>query len=289
MNWDDLRFVLALHRTGTLSAAGEALDVSHTTVARRLKSIEETLGARLFDATPEGYLATAAGLEAAEGAARIEAEALSIEAQLVGRDAHLRGTLHVSTMDLLARRYAGAIAAFVADHPSIDLSLTVADARASLPRREADVLIRLTNSPPESLVGRRIERLEFAAYGHVDLVCEAGETAGFEDLPWVSWTEGAESDWLDQWLRANAPEARVAMRIDASASTILDIVLSGVGVHFLPRFVAERHPELRRIGDVRPEFSTDVWLLTLPALRRNPRVRAFMDWISSAGLDRQIP
>jgi len=61
MDWNYLPFVLALSRHGSLSAASRSLSVEHTTVSRRLASLEETLRARLFDRTPDGYVATAVG------------------------------------------------------------------------------------------------------------------------------------------------------------------------------------------------------------------------------------
>src|SRR5687767_7449391 len=118
VDWDDLRYVLAVSRDRTLSRAAASLGASHTTVGRRLRSIEESLGVRLFDATPDGFMPTAAGLDIAEVAERMEGELLSLEGRVLGRDARLHGALRVATMDILFRRHHRAFSSFLERYPS---------------------------------------------------------------------------------------------------------------------------------------------------------------------------
>ena len=101
MDWDDARYVLAIHRGKTLSAAAVTLGVTRTTVGRRLQSAEARLGVRLFDRTETGLAATAAGEELADTAERVETEIQLAEGKLLGRDAELRGRLRVSTVDFV--------------------------------------------------------------------------------------------------------------------------------------------------------------------------------------------
>ncbi|MCW6512396.1 helix-turn-helix domain-containing protein [Lichenifustis flavocetrariae] len=61
LDWDDLRFFLAVARLGSLSGAAKQLHVAQSTVGRRLGSLEESLGVRLLNRTPDGYLPTMAG------------------------------------------------------------------------------------------------------------------------------------------------------------------------------------------------------------------------------------
>ena len=102
MDWDDLRFVLATARAGTLVAAATSLNVTHTTVSRRLRSLEDELGVLLFDRTPDGWLPTAAGEDLVDTAARMEVDVLSLEGRVLGRDRQLTGALEVTTIDSLA-------------------------------------------------------------------------------------------------------------------------------------------------------------------------------------------
>src|SRR5689334_14747142 len=112
MDWDDLRYVLAISRDRTLSRAAVSLGASHTTVGRRVRALELKLGVRLFDQTPDGFMPTAAGQDIAEVAERMEGDMLSLEGRVLGRDARLQGRLRVATMDILFRRYHAAFSSF---------------------------------------------------------------------------------------------------------------------------------------------------------------------------------
>ncbi len=282
MDWDDLRYVLAVSREQSLSLAAARLGVAHTTVGRRVRAIEEALGVRLFDKTPEAFVPTEAGQDIAEVAERMEGEVLSLEGRVFGRDNQLDGKLRVTTMDLVFRGYSGAFASFVAKYPSIEMTVTFSDTHASLARREADVALRLTSSPPEQLVGRRVGRVDFAVYASKELVEAAGPGAPLSAFPWIHWDEKLGMTWLDDWLAERAPNARIAMRLGGTSTDLREVVAAGIGVHFLAIFDGDQDPRLARIGPVERAYSRDVWLLTLPDLRHTSRIRAFMKHIESA-------
>ncbi len=282
MHWDDLRYVLALTRERTLSGAASKLSVRHTTVGRRLKEIEGTLGVRLFDRTPDGYMPTGAGQDLADVAERVEAEVLAAKGRVLGRDGELEGTLRVSTMDMLFRGYHEVFSSFVARYPSVELTVSTTDDEVSLTRRQADVVLRLTGKPPDHLVGRKVGRVEFAVYASKKLVARIGTKAPLEAYPWLNWDERLNAHWLDDWLRVNAPGARTVLWLDTSTLGLHAAVAAGLGVHFLACFDGDADPLLHRIGPVEPAFSRDVWLLTLRELRSTRRVRAFMDHVESS-------
>lgn len=280
LDWDDLRYVLAISRDRSASRAGERLGVSHTTVGRRLRAIEQALGVRLFDPTPDGFVPTPAGRDVAMVAERMEAELMSLEGRVLGSDQKLEGKLRVATMDLLFRRYERAFTTFMARYPSVELTVTASNEEVSLTRREADVALRLTRTPPEHLVGRKVGRLEFAVYASKALVERMGPTATLEDYPWLAWDEQRpDMRWLDAWLAANAPRARVAMRIDFNMLALRELIASGIGVHFLACSEGDTDQGLARISAIDPAHSRDVWLLTLRELRSTSRIRAFMDHV----------
>jgi len=282
MDWDDLRYVLAVSRDRSLSLAGAHLGVSHTTVSRRIRAIEEGLGVRLFDRTPDAFVPTAAGNDIAEVAERMEGEVLSVEGRVLGRDAELKGKLRVATLDLIYREHHAAFTSFMARYPSVELTVTFSDTEVSLNRREAEVALRMTSSPPEYLVGRKVGRVEFAVYGSRELVARAGKRATYADFPWLHWDERLNFRWLDDFLAKRAPGARIAMRIDVNTGMMRDVVAAGVGVHFLATFEGDADPRLVRIGPVEEGFGRDLWLLTLPDLRNTNRIRAFMDHVEES-------
>jgi len=277
MNWDDLRFVLALARHRTLSGAAKALGSSHTTVARRLQGLKSAIGTRVFEAIDDGYAPTPAGQQIVEVAERVEAEVLALEARVLGGDARLEGKLRVTTMDILFRRYEGAFTSFLDRFPGVEMTVGCSDAEASLARREADVALRMTNAPPEYLIGRKVGRMEFAVYASKRLAKRIGRTKPFTAWPWLHWDERLEARWLDAWLAANAPGAKIAMRVDMSSLALREAITAGIGVHFLACTEGDGDAALCRIGPVQEAYARDVWLLTLAELRTTTRVRAFID------------
>lgn len=281
VDWDDLRHLLALRREGSLSRAAEALGVTHTTVARRLRALEDDLGVRLFERTPGGYVPTPEGSELAETASRVEDLVLDAELRLSGRDRELSGKLRVTTLDIVSCGMPEVFSSFVQRYPSVELTLLTDDRALALHRREADVALRLTKEPPQALVGRKVTHLEFALYAHRDLQARAGEDAPLAAYPWLHWDErNVAAAWLDGWLAQHAPGARIAVRLDGQFAVLWNAVVDGVGVHFLPCRLADAEPRLVRLGDPVEEFRMPLWLLTLPELRDNRRVRAMMDHVA---------
>ncbi len=280
VHWDDLRYALAISRGGTLSAAAEALGVSHTTVGRRLRALEEQLGVRLFDATPEGFRPTAAGADLVAVAERMEVDTLSLEGRVLGRDERLTGALRVSAMELVFRASREAFTSFAVRYPSVALTVTATDNEVSLARREADVVLRLNNQPPPHLVGRRVGRMQFVAYAARSLVARVGDGAPLGAYPWIHWDERLNAAWLDAWLAQHAPGASVAMRVDVSAAAMHELIAAGAGVQFLAAVEGDADPSLVRVGPVDPYARRDLWVLTLPELRDTPRVRAFTDHVA---------
>lgn len=277
MDWDDLRYALAVARTRTLSGAGAMLGVSHTTVGRRIRALEERLGARLFDATPDGFTLTLAGQDLVAVAERMETDTLSLEGRVLGRDERLTGALRVSAMETVFRMFRSAFVSFTERFPGVALTVTTTDDEVSLSRREADVVLRLSNNPPDQLVGRRVGRLQFDAYAARSLVERVGKDAPLGAYPWLHWDERLGMDWLDAWLAKNAPGATIALRVDVGGAAMHELIAAGVGVQFLACLEGDADPALVRVGPMDPFASRDLWVLTLPELRDTPRIRAFTD------------
>lgn len=152
--------------TGSLSGAGGRLGVSHATVFRRLTDMEKRLGVALFERSRTGYTPNSAGEDLAAVARRVEADILGVERRLAGQDLKLSGSVRLTTTDTL---YAGLLAPALADfrvnYPDIELEVVVSNQVQSLSKREADIAIRPTRNPPETLVGRRVGSIRQAIYG----------------------------------------------------------------------------------------------------------------------------
>ncbi len=278
MQWDDLRFALALERNKTLSSAAKSLGVNHTTVARRIEALEEGLGTRLFDKTPTGYVPTQEGEDILLVAAKVENELLNLDRQVFGRDASLRGSLRVTTLDVFAIQHSSMFSSFCERYPEVTLETVLSNTPQSLTKREADIALRATNAPPPNLVGKKLGRLEFALYGAKRLVESREDPQDLESYPWLAWDEKLGARVTEAWMKKNVPKAHVAARLD-SGVTNLCFLRAGVGIAFAPCLWADELAEVVRLAEPLPDFGVDIWLLTHPDLRHTARVRAFMEHV----------
>lgn len=279
MNWDDLRFFLAIARAGSLTAAARQLGVNQSTVSRRLAAMEGQLGARLFERGGDGHALTAAGGEVLETAENVEDEVLRIDRRVVGRDTRLRGRLRVTCVDMWAASLAPHFARFVAEHPEIDLTVATSYQHLSLARREADVAIRATDKPPDTLIGRRLLTLAFAVYGAAEVVDALGREPDPSELTWIGW----ESEAYNRlFIKDHYPTAQFRHRVD-SLVVMRALVRAGLGVTVFACWRGDSDPRLRRVyAQPITDSGLHVWVLAHPDVRRAARVRAFTKFISEA-------
>lgn len=280
MEWDDARYLLAIAEGGTLLAASRSLRVSHPTVMRRLKRIEEVLGTRLFDRLPSGMAATAAGEEILLVARRIRGEFQDLERRLAGRDARPSGTLRVTTSDsLLIGLLAPLLASFRETYPEILLEVISTNEVFSLTKRDADIAIRPSRNLPENLIGRRLCGLAWAVFGSEPLLRSHEDQAELRDFPWVAPEEPLGGPILQDWFATEDLTPRVALRVN-SMLALAHAVADGVGLGLLPCFMTLRLPALRRLRGPLPDLDESLWLLLHRDLQKVARIRAFLDFMA---------
>jgi DNA-binding transcriptional LysR family regulator len=283
--WDDLRLVLAIAAAGTLSGAGRRLGLSHATVFRHLGNIESRLGVKLFDRGRAGYTPTVAGEETAAAARRIESEVLDVERRLAGQDLRPSGTVRVTTTDtLLDGLFSPIFADFRTAHPDIELEIAVSNQVFSLSKREADVAIRPSASPPETLVGRRIAPIAQAIYAHREFVPGEAGDVDIHALEWVGPDEGMAYRALERWMAGEGVNANCRYCVDTVAG-MFAAARDGAGLAVLPCYLGDREARLVRVGETIPALAVDLWLLTHPDLRKTARIRAFLDFVAEAMKD----
>lgn len=282
MIWDDLRFVLAVGRERTLTAAANKLGVNHSTVFRRIGQIEAQLGVRLFERHRDGYTPTAAGEEAVRLGEQLEGQIDGLERNLGGRDTRPSGTVRVTTTDtLLMGALAAPLAAFRAAHPAITLEVAAANPFLSLSKRDADVAIRPTTTPPETLVGRRLCGIASAVYGARAYLQAAPAVRDLGAHDWIAPDDSLTHLASARWLRESLPKVQPVLRVN----TLLGMTAAaraGIGLAALPCFLGDVAPELQRVGAPLEPLASALWLLTHRDLRQVARIRAFMDFMDRA-------
>lgn len=276
-SWDDLRFMLAVARHGTILAASKALAVNQSTVSRRLRALEENTKTQLFEKLKHGAVLSEAGHQMVASAEQMESLWNDLDARIHGLDGRLEGTLRVTSTDNLLSLWMNDFAIFAKRYPGVTLEFTSGYSIANLTRREADVALRMGPSAPEHLIGRRHAELRYAVYGSHELVEHVGAQASYDAYPWLSWDQSI-SRATDDYLAKHVKGARIAARVDRMGPMMVALE-AGMGITIMPCLDGDRNACLRRVGDYF-EGGFYLWVLTHPDLSGSARVRAFTRFVS---------
>ncbi len=279
IEWDDVRYFLAVARGGSARTAAERLGVYHSTVLRRIAQLEERLGAQMFEKLPSGYRLTAAGEEVLELADQMEASSHQLETRVFGRDQSVRGLLRVTLAPPLATHLLMPdFAEFTRLHPDIEMDILASGELANLTNREADVAIRVVydrKTLPLNLHGLKGPEVFGGVYMSADRL--AAWRAGASDpLRWVVISHHGIPDWA---AAGEIPISGVPFRTTDGETQIVAI-RQGIGITTLPCFVGDADPQLVRVPGTGLHMYGTLWLLTQGETRKTKRVHAFTAFIS---------
>ena len=249
MDWDDLRFFLAISERGSISAAAKPLNVNHSTVLRRLTSLEKRLGSRLFDRLPEGYEMTAQGEELRNQLRGVSEQIESAQRSSGGRDLNLSGAIRITTTDTLMHGLLMPyLAEFHALNPATQMEIVINNTFLNLTRREADVAVRPSNIVPENLVGRRVGRLRTAIYASKNYLKKNEKKKEWAAHDWIASDEVLSHLAQAKWMQENIPEDRIVVRVDSLAGMVA-AVRHGMGVGMLLCLLADNERDLVRLAE----------------------------------------
>jgi DNA-binding transcriptional LysR family regulator len=283
LDWDDLRFFLAVARHRTLAAAAKRLHVTQSTVSRRLASLQAGMGVRLLHRLADGYALTLAGETIRAHVERVEAEALSVERAVARQDVRLEGLVRVSGSQLVTSYLlAPSFAALHSRHRDILIEALPELSSEPLSTHEADIAIRLRRFDHHDLLVRNIGAIAFGLYGSMAYLARQGEPdlgSGCYGHQLITLLDDRDLSGQADWLSEHAGCAHVVLKAD-SYETQHWAVYCGGGLAILPRFRADAEPALQRIKVVTPIPSAEIWLGVHRENRMVPRVRTVLDCIA---------
>ena len=282
LDWDDLRFLLALSRHRTATAAAAALRVSQPTVGRRLRSLEHRLGSKLFRSTPGGVELSTAGETLVRHAERMEGEALSAERLASGTEAGIRGKVAITASEWLVSRVLGpGLAPFVLRHPELHLHLRAGARWLNLARGEADVALRPAAFQQQSVVQREVARIAFGVYASEPYLARRGSPDFRRGCPGHSVLAMDDEDTRIAdlpWLRTHAGDAQVVARANGR-DALAAMAAAGMGLACLPRLVGDATVGLRRLTPPEPPPERRLWLGVHRELRQLTRIKAVVAFL----------
>ena len=282
LDWNDLRYFLAVAREGSTLAGGRALHVSQTTVARRISALEEAVGVRLFGRRQAGYALTPAGEGLLKHALLVEQSALSFEQSAYQLAREIKGIVRITSEEIYTQ---GLLAPFLRElhdlFPDIVIDIHNSHKLANLGNGAADIALRISSKELQpDLVGRRLCVDHWTLYCSRDYAIRNGSPSSVEDLQSHPIVGGGGDMWPQYraLLVSLGLEKQVAMH-HPSSTGLLSAVRSGFGIAVLPCVVADGDPELVRCIAPREGHSRALWLLTHERVRHTPRVRAVVDFL----------
>ncbi len=280
MDWDDLRFFLAVARTGSIRAAAKQLQLSHSTVSRRISTFEQKLDSQLFERHSTGYVLTVIGENMLGAVERMENEASTLDRQLFSQEKSLKGKLRITLSQHLSDYlFMPDLVAFTRAYPDIEFDIDVSESDYNLTKREADIAIRVAENPPEYLVGRKLARHQNGFYASLDYINYIKNNSDGKSETWVGWSdENYNKKLLNE---ARSHDVSVHHQID-KMTTQYHAAKAGLGIAKIACFMGDNDPQLRRVAPGLSNRTWDIWILTHQDLRRTARVRAFMDFMGDA-------
>ena len=281
VDWDGLQVFLAVARAGRISAAARRLQVEHTTVSRRLAALERELSVPLFYRTTKGYLLTPHGENVLSNAEAMEREAVAVAARAREGSGSVAGLVRLAVAPEFASHWlAPHLAIFKKKHPDIQLQILVGTRQRDLSRGEAELAVQSPRPPQQGVVAVRLARATAALYASKSFLggrrLRVQNAADAEGLPLLVYTSAFQLLQDAKWFQPILESADIVLETN-STHALLAAAQADAGVAVLPRFVARWDDDLVEISEQVAE--QDVWLITHPEFRRDPKVRATSDFL----------
>ena len=275
MEWSDVRIFLAIARGGSFGEAARSLDVSHPTIGRRIKALEDEAGQPLFRRTKDGLVLTDAGDAVLALAESMENSALSLERRLAGNHDRLEGILRISSADWFAGYVlAPVLAELGRRHPAVVPEVIASYRLLDLSRRDADVAFRIVPFSEPDIVQRRLMRMTYGLYGSAETARAMQSDPASVGLILMNTAQAHFPDVA--WLLDRFPLSRRAFT-STSRSVQAQMCLRGMGVAVLPRPLGDALSGLQRIDTPDEPPTRDIWVGYHQDLRHMDRLRAMLD------------
>lgn len=271
--WDDLRTILMLVRHQSLSGAAKVLGINYTSVARRVRRAEQKLNQPLFERSPDGYRPTETALLLAEHVNKMEEIEHDLMRCLQGSEAMLSGPLTITAPQLLIANFlTPVIDQFVKTYPKIELRILATNDLLDLSRREADMAIRISRNPGDTLTGLRLLSQHTASFCSVD-VAERIVASPSAMIDWIVYDTYSH---VPKGIAADFPNNQVRLRFDDMVAMV-GAAQAGLGVVRMPMFLGRATAGLVHVPVLPPEPYADIWVVGHSDVWPSKKLSAFRE------------
>lgn len=278
-NWDEIRIAYHVARVGTVSGAAQAVGVHHATVIRYIDALEKRMGTKLFQRHARGYTPTEAGLELLRVASAIDDQFSQLECRIKGQGDTVAGELVVTSLASFSHILTPILVNFQQEHPELSVRYLTGSRLFQLEYGEAHVAIRAGRPPeqPDNVV-QKLTNEKIALYGHEDYIAKTGFPDTEQEVlarQFVSYGGQQENAPFSRWLVENVSPEQVKFKV-VDERSMQQAILAGAGLGFLEESVADGLSGLIKVLPARPDWNSQIWLVTHVDMHRTAKVQTFM-------------
>jgi len=275
-DWDDVRFFLAVAKTGSFSAAATQLDTKQTTVGRRIQALERRLGAKLFDRHRHGMEVTPAARGVLVQAESMLSNATSIERHLAGLDREMAGVVRIACTEGIAAHWlVPRLDQLRRSHPEVIAGDQVLD----LATRQADLAIRFFRPTSNQLVAARVGQFNMSIFAAPSYIEQYGLPQRLEDMREhhiVDHTTLHSLPAMKPWSEVVERSPNIVLRTNSSYSAV-EAVQVGYGISVFPDYVTKSSNLVAAPIDLK--IVRDIWLVSHEETNKGARIRTVIDYV----------
>jgi DNA-binding transcriptional LysR family regulator len=284
MRWDDVRFFLTLCREKSLRRAAQGLQVSASTVLRRVNALERGAKVPLFLRNEHGYVPTELGLKLMMLAESAEAKLLAFERAPIPSSEEFETIIRISAPEIFTTRIlAPCLAALHRTFPKVTFSVVASNRLSSFTRREADIAIRLNRPEEHAAFARRLASVRSAITASKSYIRKHGEpTFDNVNTHTLVWDDSRIQTAIEaRWRWTHAATARVVFQSESTHAR-LAAAKAGLGLTFLPRYVIASEPSLHLCEGIGAPEARELWMMVHRDERRRRAVREIAESLADA-------
>ena len=274
--WNEVRTAYTVARLGTVSAAALELGLHRATVIRHIDALEEQLGTRLFQRHSRGYTPTESGEDLFITAKSTDEKLRQFASRVRDRKTVVSGEIIVTSLGIAIPIVTNALVQLRELHPDTTVRYIESGRLLNLAYGEAHIAIRSGQKPsnPDDVV-RPFFDLYSTLYAHTSYIEKYGFPQSIEDFANHRFLSNEQSSHIPffQWLESNVDESNIILR-SRSQRVLVESLLLGFGIGFMPIYQAHRDPNLKQIIRPKSDWFIPLWLVTHIDIHRTAKVQA---------------
>jgi DNA-binding transcriptional LysR family regulator len=284
MDWDKLRIFHAVADAGSLTHAGDKLNLSQSAVSRQIRALEEALNTTLFHRHARGLILTEQGELLFDATSAMSKRLDAAAARIRDSEEEVFGELRVTTTFGFGTLWlAPRLPKLFEKYPDLKVDLMLEERVLDLPMREADVAIRMKEPSQADLIRKRLMSIKMRLFASKDYLKQMGTPstlAEFSNHRLICQnTNSAQvgaGALLVQHLMTYNPHSLLTVN---NYFGVLQGVLHNLGIGVLPDYLTQDFPDLVRVLPEIESADVPVFLAFPEELRHSGRISAFRDFV----------